>query len=1241
MNKDFFKSVSRGGPAGAMLAAALIFGGPAGAAEPEAAGTNGFYFAELSKLAAPALPAEHAGIFSVVPAGVKVMGKIPFHVGPPYAVTGMEQARAGDFFPTELRGIPVGRAAKRVHLLVTLVGEEKDGTPFAQVVFRYAGGETESVRLAYGVHAREWLRSRAERTSSLADPNCALAWSGAGEERGAETRLYQTALVNPRPGEAITSLDFVSLFSRATPVLFAVSMEAADSALPPSQPVPTSKAVRDARDHPETAYRREFVIRATDGENGGALTNATALLTITDDAQTFFMGEASAEAGGVCRLPYPPQHALAFTLLVRAPDRVPGVFSESLTNKAAFSKEFTAALKSGVRIGGMVKAPDGKPIAGAEVLIHQVVKTGLREYRRTDFDIARTGADGKWSSASVPAGFTNFNFQVSHPEFRPVLYSMSGAGDVAAAVAPPVRNTVVTTEFSPGLNFQAATEELGGRLIRNAAPAPVRQRVITTRAPSVIEVTSNALASSSAEFTLQPAIRIEGILFGQDAKPIPFAEIVFQRNNPNYERRHLRTDADGRFRLITPDPGDGALIVVRDGHTPKYQYLNIEPGLPPLELRLEPARTFRGRIIDRQQRPVAGARVRLDDWQGTADLLLRFQALTDSDGRFAWTGAPPDQVTFQLSKTNCSTTRHSFSPRVNEMTFTLNRFPGISGSVLDADTRQPVESFTLTKGRKYNPSETQLHWERYNSTRGRGGEYWIRVEDYYFQPEARLMVEAPGYVPEVSPGFTSPGTHTHDFLLKKGRGLTGTVRAPDGSPAVGATVVLVSREEYGYMDSPGQFQSGGNNGESTRTDSQGRFEFSPRLETEGVLAAHDLGFVEAPASNAATNLTLTLKPWARVRGVMRVGDRPDPEHWVVLQNQFESYTPAQGRATFLSMNLRADPEADGRFAYDKVPPGLRRLDVEYKIRERNYDGTPLSHGRPVQLKAGETNQVNLGGTGRQVVGRVKVLGGDVTDVDWRRDLHRLVLVPPPSAQRTGLGAVASLLGNVFGGAPGPASTADQRNYILLFETNGTFRADHVPPGNYLLQINATDPEEEYYNRRPYGSVQKQIEIPDEPGAKVNAPFDLGPVEMTITPKLKIGRTAPDFEAKTFDGKPVKLSEHRGKHVLLFFWASYAGLGSYDLNVLRELHTSYGAQGKLVVLGLNLDSSLEAAANFARTQNMSWPQLHLGEWGQSKVPPLFNVDGFPTGLLLDTEGKLVARQLRGTGLRNAVRNALDN
>src|SRR5207248_11207273 len=125
--------------------------------------------------------------------------------------------------------------------------------------------------------------------------------------------------------------------------------------------------------------------------------------------------------------------------------------------------------------------------------------------------------------------------------------------------------------------------------------------------------------------------------------------------------------------------------------------------------------------------------------------------------------------------------------------------------------------------------------------------------------------------------------------------------------------ILVDKGESGSMDSSGRFRSGSSNGDFARTDSSGHFEFSPKLEAEMILVAHEDGVAEARVDQMAEDGRIVLKPWGRVKGVLRVGDIPAPERWVRLQNRFERYAQAGHRSSALSFYLKADPDEAGNF----------------------------------------------------------------------------------------------------------------------------------------------------------------------------------------------------------------------------------------------------------------------------------------------------------------------------------------
>src|SRR5207244_6707074 len=105
---------------------------------------------------------------------------------------------------------------------------------------------------------------------------------------------------NPRPSEVIASIDLVSLFSRAAPLLFAITAEVGDSGLPPNLAVPSRKTFNELNALKDSVYRDELLVRVTDAQDNRPLANAVAGLTITDDEQTYYFGEAKADADGVC-----------------------------------------------------------------------------------------------------------------------------------------------------------------------------------------------------------------------------------------------------------------------------------------------------------------------------------------------------------------------------------------------------------------------------------------------------------------------------------------------------------------------------------------------------------------------------------------------------------------------------------------------------------------------------------------------------------------------------------------------------------------------------------------------------------------------------------------------------------------------------------------------------------------------------------------------------------------------------
>ncbi len=140
-------------------------------------------------------------------------------------------------------------------------------------------------------------------------------------------------------------------------------------------------------------------------------------------------------------------------------------------------------------------------------------------------------------------------------------------------------------------------------------------------------------------------------------------------------------------------------------------------------------------------------------------------------------------------------------------------------------------------------------------------------------------------------------------------------------------------------------------------------------------------------------------------------------------------------------------------------------------------------------------------------------------------------------------------------------------------------------------------------------------------------------------RLAIGQPAPDFESLTPNNQRVKLADFRGKYTFLDFWASWCvPCREENPNIVKQYHT-YKDRG-FTVLGVSLDGNPGSWMRAIKEDGLEWTQVSdLQQWG-SEVVGLYSIRAIPTSYLLDPEGKIVAKDLRGAELADFLKKTFD-
>jgi peroxiredoxin len=473
--------------------------------------------------------------------------------------------------------------------------------------------------------------------------------------------------------------------------------------------------------------------------------------------------------------------------------------------------------------------------------------------------------------------------------------------------------------------------------------------------------------------------------------------------------------------------------------------------------------------------------------------------------------------------------------------------------------------------------------------------------------------------------------------------LSGRVVDAAGNPVADAQVAL-STETTGVLVSHGKLEPmWGNVAESriVQTDSQGTFVLGQHPpESFDLIVAHDKGFASIGSDEFIDSNEIRLRPWGRIEGQLAKG-RHASENKIWMAGSPNSTWFLHKR----DYRYETVCDSDGHFVFEKVPAGW--FEAGYLIRIGEM-GASITSRTPVEVEPGETAKITLGGSGRPVVGKFVPPEGYDKSIYFGNGLRSLDRTRPDEPRPENYDRMTrrereqwrvqwrksdeyKLYRDSYWHDP------NWRQYTFRINHDGSFRIEDVIAGKYDFTVWIEERLTGGQRPEEIASYYGTIEVPEMPGGRSDEPLDLGELELTMHDPLRVGDMAPLFEAKTLDGKDLKLIDSRGKFILLSFWQP---VSHPERQQLRELYDAYSLDGRLEIIGLGGHDTREEVMKYVEENDIPWPQIFVGEEFKSGIAKDYRIPGVPWIFLVGPDGKIIAKGLRGEELTPAVRGALE-
>lgn len=735
--------------------------------------------------------------------------------------------------------------------------------------------------------------------------------------------------------------------------------------------------------------------------------------------------DVETDSEGWVTIPHPGRRFEGMFLGAYAPGRVPLGASWRRQEGPSLPQEYVLKLEVGRPVSGRVMDPQGRAVGGAAVTFQG---RGLpwdsreSEHYRHPVPPTVTDAQGRWTVDFLHPDAKRVSGRVEHPDF-------------------------------------AAT-------------------------PLLVDVSED----QELVLTLQPGYRVAGRLQDDQGVAVAGAGVKLEAVSGGLETLADTSDSKGRFEWPRVAQGEYRLTAKAQGGLPAevaviVESADINQDVTVQWLPVGGSSILRGRVVSDQGEAIYGQ----VSYRGGPDASskLAWSQPLDADGRWAWNAAPNQAVALEFHVERHQPTTVILSPQAEEHQTVARWIPEVlvRGTVVARADGQPVPRFKVLRvgamafrllcegfdgefAMHEWPDEFESKENRYRPghplyTTG----YQLKIVAEGFRPRTIL-------IPPVKEGEVAvtveldPETIVQRLVLQ-----------PDGTPARGASVsyrgpgmkiLLLEPEIFGERGT----DRGWRGQAKAETGEEGQFQLPLVDGATRIAAVHASGWADESFDKNST-APIRLRPWGRVEGLLQTGGHPVPHATV----QLDSVGSHLEQLPFA--NFTAQTDAQGRFVFPKVPPGVAL--VRQSLQAGNLG--LLSHAAEISVRPGDTAQLVIGGAGARLEGRFVV--SDVgAAVDWTRSTVQI---------RSGEETVTS-----------GESLRAGREFGTFCRSDGSFTLEDIPAGQYRMFCELRPPRAGRTEVNAGSVVLEDLQtlkktlslsVPDEDST--DGVMDLGVIEVTM------------------------------------------------------------------------------------------------------------------------------------------------